>query len=218
MSQRTYPVGTNQVPLILTIDREGPVSGRVVTARIIIPWTNQAFDFSDNTFKAFGAVVTPTVTMTEWSSYPAIYFYLWNCSTIVADADVMVLYESVGSTPFIQDDPVSFQTAGTGTTTIVNGFSEAVFDQTNRTLTIVAGVKNAESGLLLSTSATFTIKDELGQVQFSGTSTSTTGIHRKIFPNVNLVPNRIYLVDATFTVGASSFNVIEPITTLGRAT
>jgi hypothetical protein len=217
MSQRTYPVGTSQVPLILTIDREGPVSGLVVTARIIVPWTNYAFDFSDNTFKPFGSVVTPTVTLTEWGSYPAIYFYLWNSTSIVTDSDVIVIYESVGSAPFIYDDPISFQTAGAGTTTIINGFSQAVFDQTNRTLTIVAGVKNAVSGLLPATSATFTVKDELGRIQFSGTSTSTTGLHRKIFPNVNLVPNRIYLVDAVFVVGASSFNVIEPITTLGSA-
>lgn len=217
MSQRTYPVGTTQVPLILTIDREGPVSGLTITARIIVPWTNYAFDFSDNTFKPYGSVVTPTVTLTEWGGYPAIYFYLWDSSSIVTDSDVMVLYECVGTAPFIYDDPISFQTAGSGTTSIINGFCQAVFDLTNRTLTIVAGVKNAESGLLPSTSATFTIKDELGQVEFSGTSTSTTGIHRKIFPNVNLVPNRIYLVDAVFVVGASTFNIVEPITTLGVA-
>lgn len=217
MTQRRYPVGTTSVPLLLTIDREGPVSGLAITARIIVPWSNQAFDFSDNTFKAFGAVVTPTVTLTEYANVPGVYFALWDSSVIVSDSDALVIYESIGSAAFIYDDQVSFHTAGVGTTSIVNGFSQAVFDQTNRTLTIVSGVKNAESGLLLSPTATFTIKDELGQIQFSGTSTSTTGLHRKIFPNVNLVPNRIYLVDASFVVGPDTFNVLEPITTLGSA-
>lgn len=217
MTQRRYPVGTASVPLILTIDREGPVSSLSITARIVVPWSNIAFDFSDNTFKPFGSVVTPTVTLTEYTNVPGVYFALWNSSTIVSDSDVLVIYESVGSAPFIYDDQVSFHTAGVGTTSIVAGFSQAVFDQTNRTLTIVSGVKNAESGLLNSTSATFTVKDELGQVQFSGSSTSTTGLHRKIFPNVNLVPNRIYLVDASFVVGPDTFNVVEPITTLGSA-
>lgn len=215
MSQRTFAVGTTSVPLIVTLNSAGPVTGETVKARIIVPWLGLGFDFSDDTFKLIGLVVTPELTLTEALTPGGVYFGLWNTSTIVLDADVIVLYQAIGTNAFIADDPVSFQTAGTGSTTIVNAFVQAVFDATNNTLTIVGGIKNAESGLIVSTSATFTVKNELGQTLFAGNTTSVTGIHRHIFPNVSLPPNRILLIHADFVAPPSTFSTVEPITVLG---
>lgn len=215
MSQRTYPVGTSSVPLIVAINDNGPVSGVTLKARVIVPWSALEFDFNDNSFKAVGTAVTPQVTLTESVTSPGVYFALWNTTSVVADADVIVLYEATGLATFILDDPVSFQTAGTGTTSIVSGFIQAVFDRSNRTLTVVGGVKNAESGLLASTAANLLVKDELDQTLMAATTTSTTGLHRHVFPNVSIAPNRILLVHASFTVGPSTYDTVEPLTVLG---
>jgi len=217
VSQRTYPVGTTSVPLIVTLNNGGPVTGETVKARIIVPWLGLGFDFSDDTFKLIGLVVTPELTLTEALTPGGVYFGLWNTSSIVADAETIVLYEATGTNAFIADDPVSFQTAGSSTASIINSFVQAVFDATNRTLTVVGGIKNAESGLILSTSATFTVKDELGQTLFAGSTVSTTGIHRHVFPNVSLPPNRILLVHADFFAPPSTFSTVEPLTVLGRS-
>lgn len=215
MTQRTYPVGQTSVPLIVTLNDTGPVSGVTVKARALVPWAGLEFDFNDNSFKAAGSAVTPQATLTESVYTPGLYFATWNTTSVVADADVVLIYEGSGLATFIMDDPVSFQTAGTGTTSIVNGFVQAVFDRTNRTLTVVGGVKNAESGLLASTSANFEIRDELDQVLMAATTTSTTGVHRNVFPNVSIAPNRILLVHASFTLGPSTYDVVEPLTVLG---
>jgi hypothetical protein len=215
VTQRTYPVGTSSTPLIVTLNNGGPVTGETVKARIIVPWLGLGFDFSDDTFKLIGLVVTPELTLTEALTPGGVYFGLWNTSGIVADADTIVIYQSVGPNDFIADDPVTFYTAGAASTAIINAFVQAVFDATNRTLTVVGGIKNAESGLIVSTSATFTVKNELDQVLFSGGTTSTTGIHRHIFPNVSLPPNRILLIHADFVAPPSTFSTVEPITVLG---
>ena len=218
MSHRTFPVGKASVPLILTVNNNGPVTGLSPFARILVPALSLEFDFGDNTFKAAGTAGTPTIPLAELPSPSpgGVYFASWITSSIVADTDTLVIYESTSGTIFIADDPVDFQTAGAGTTTIINGFLEAAFDKTNRTLTLVGGVKNAESGLIASSAAVFTVKDELGNVLFVANTVSTTGIHRAVIPNVTITPNRVLIVEADFTAGASVISTVETLAVIGK--
>jgi hypothetical protein len=216
MSQRVYPVGTSQVPLVVTVDDDGPVSGVPITAKIIAPWAGTQFDFSDNVFKAVASVVQPTVVMTESLDHPGVYFSLWNTSNIVSEADVVAIYEATGTNSFIEDESFTFTTPGDADT-IASSFSETVYDAATKTLTVIAGIKNAAAGILPSTQAAMTIKDELGQTLLAKTTTSTNGLHRAVFPNVTFNPNRILLLFITFTVGAGTFDTVEPITVLGMA-
>lgn len=218
MSHRTFPVGQSSVPLIVTVNNNGPVTGLTVTARVLVPGTNLEFDFNDNTFKTIGSAVQPTLTLTEIVSpiSGGVYVGIWDTTSIVADTETLVLYESTGAATFIADDPVDFQTAGAGTTTIINGFIEAAFDKTNRTLTLVGGVKNAESGLIASSAAVFTVKDELGNTVFVANTTSVTGVHRAVIPNVSIVPNRVLVVEADFTVGPSTVSTIDTLAVIGK--
>ncbi len=80
----------------------------------------------------------------------------------------------------------------------------------------MGGVKNAESGLIASTAGVFTIKDELGNTIKVATTTSTTGVHRAILPNVQLPPNRVLIVEADFTVGPSTVSTIETLALIGK--
>src|SRR3990172_13393984 len=192
MSQRVYSVGTSQVPLVVVVDGPGPVSGLPVTAKIIAPWVGTQFDFSDNVFKLVASVVQPTAVMTESGAHPGVYFFLWNTSNIVSESDVVAIYESTGANPFIEDESFTFTTPG-GADSIVNSFVENVYDATTKTLTVIAGIKNAAAGILPSTQAAMQIKDELGIVLLARTTTSTNGIHRAVFPNVTFSPNRILL-------------------------
>lgn len=209
---RSYPVGTAEVPLVLTVNDNGPVTGLSIVARIVAPWTGNAFDFSDNTFKPVGSVVTPTIGLTESASSPGVYFALWNTLSIVSDAEAVVLYESTGVTAFVQDEQVLFQSP---LFTQVTPFIEPVLDATQRTLTVLTGLRSSDGGLIATTQADLQIKDELGAVLFSKTTTSTNGIHRAVFPNVTIVPNRILLVEIAFTFGASVFNAVDTIKVLG---
>lgn len=216
MSQRTYPVGTAQVPLVMTVNQSGPVTGLTITARIIVPWVGLGFDFADNSFKPVGSLVQPTVILAA-ATTPGVYYALWNTSGIIADAETIVVYECA-SPAFIQDDPVSFQTSLTGGGgQIVNAFVEAMFDSVQNTLTIVGGIKNGESGLIASTDGIITVKDELNNLLLSQTTTSLTGFHRAVFPNPKIPPNRILFIFADFTVGASTFSTVETLAVLGKA-
>lgn len=217
MSQRIFQTGVSSVPLILTLNNNGPVTGSTVNATIIVPWNGLEFDFNDNTFKTAGTALSPIQAMTESTQQAGVYFFLWNTTSIVADTDVIVVYQSV-SPQFVQDDPVSFQTsAAGGGSSIVDAFISPVFDEKNGTLTILGGIKNGESGLIVSTSATINVSDELGNLIISQSTTSTNGFHRAVFNNVQIPPNRVLIVEADFDVGASTFSTVETITVLGRS-
>lgn len=209
---RTFPVGTEQVALVLTVNDEGPVAGLTPTARILAPLTGFGFDFDDDTFKAIGSIVTPTVTLAPTTT-SGVYAAVWNTENVQADADVVVVYEHGAPSPFIEDEQIVFES---NQTDFVSSFVEAAFDATNRTLTVVTGIKNAFAGILAPSAVTITIKDELDNTLFAKSLSSATGVHRAVFPSVsNLVPNRVLLIYLVFTVGASTYSTVETITVLG---
>lgn len=212
MSQRTYPVGQAQVPFDIVVNKDGPVAGLTIKAKIFRPIDGAQWDFSDDTFKSPGAVVTPQFTLTESVDQPGLYLGPWNTVSVIADTDAVVIYQSTITAIFIQDDPVSFQT---GVFATVKTFIEPVIDVTQRTMTIVCGLRNSTQGLIPTTAAAVTLKDELGNTIATANTTSTDGIHRAQFPNIDLIPNRVYLVYTTFTYGLSSFNTIDAIKVLG---
>lgn len=209
---RKFLVGTEEVALVLTVNDEGPVTGLAPTARILAPLTGFGFDFDDDTFKAIGSIVTPTVTLAPTTT-DGVYAAVWNTENIQADADLVVIYEHGAPNPFIEDEQITFES---NQTDFISSFVEAAFDATSRTLTVVTGIKNAFSGLLAPSAVSISIKDELGNTLFAKSSSSPDGIHRAVFGNVtSLVPNRVLLIFLTFTVGASTYSTVETITVLG---
>ncbi len=128
-----------------------------------------------------------------------------------------VIYESTAASPFIVDELISFQTAGAGGGAGNLSVVEAVFDRTNRTLTVVSFLQDTQGQVIVSTDMDLTIKDELGQNLFAKALTSTDGIFRAIFPNVSIIPNRILLADMEFTVGPNTIPTTRPLTVLGTA-
>jgi hypothetical protein len=214
VSQRTYPVGQAKVPLIVTVNDNGPVTGLSIVARIFRPSDGAQWDFDDDTFKSPGSVVTPDLALVESGDQPGLYLESWNTTSVIGDTDTVVVYESTATAIFIQDDPVSFQT---GVFATVKTFIEPVVDKTQRTMTIVFGLRNSTQAIIATTSADVTVKDELGTVLFTATTTSANGIHRAIFPNVDIVPNRVLLIEIEFTFGLSTFNTIDAIKVIGTS-
>jgi hypothetical protein len=110
---------------------------------------------------------------------------------------------------------VSFQT---GIFATVKTFIEPVIDATQRTMTIVCGLRNSAQAIILTTAAVVVLKDELGNTIATANTTSTNGIHRAQFPNIDLIPNRVLLVYTTFTFGLSTFDTVDAIKVIGVST
>lgn len=216
MSQRHYAVGTAAVPLILAVNDDGAVSGLTVKARILRVSDGAEWDWSDNMFKAPGFVVTPQLTLVESPTQLGLYFGTWNTASIVGPTEAVVIYESTVTEFFIQDDPVTFQDAAL--VGLVSSFIEPVLDKTQRVLTILLGLKSTTTGLIPTTAATITVKDELGNTLFAKNTISTNGIHRAQFPNVDIVPNRVLIFDITFTFGLSTFSTTDAVKVIGVST
>lgn len=216
MSQRHYPLGTGAVPLILTVNSEGPVAGLTVKARILRISDGAEWDFSDNMFKIPVSVVTPQLTLTESPTQSGVYLGTWATASIVGPTETVVIYESTSIETFIQDDPVTFQDASL--VGLVTSFIEPVLDKTQRVLTVVLGLKSTTTGLIPTTAATVTVKDELGNTLFATDTVSTNGIHRAQFPNVDIVPNRVLIFDITFTFGLSTFSTTDAVKVIGVST
>jgi hypothetical protein len=214
VSQRTYPVGQAQVPFNIAVNKDGPVTGLTVKAKVLRPIDGAQWDFDDDTFKSPGGVVTPQLTLTESTEQPGLYVGPWNTVSVISDTDAIVIYESTATELFIQDDPVSFQT---GVFATVKTFIEPVIDKTQRTMTFVFGLRNSTQGIIPTTAAEIVIKDELGTVLFTKNTTSVNGIHRAIFPNVDIVPNRVLLIEVEFTFGLSVFNTVDTIKVIGTS-
>lgn len=201
------------MPLILAVTSDGAVPGLTVNARILRVSDGAEWDFSDNTFKAPFLVATPQVLLIESPTQPGLYLGLWNTTSVTGPTEAVVIYECTAIEFFIQDDPVTFQdTAMVG---IVDSFIEPVLDKTQRVLTIVLGLKSTTTGLIPTTAATVTVKDELGNTLFSTNTTSVNGIHRAQFPNVDIIPNRVLLFDMTFTFGLSTFITTDAVKVIG---
>lgn len=210
---RVFPIGKNDVPLLVTVNNAGPVGGLTVTAKIFRPDTGDRFDFNDNTFKVTPA--TPSLTLIEQTpNFPGVYTSIWDASVLTVETDTVVVYESTVGTLFISDDQVSFQTVS-GAADTVHDNIEAAFDRTNKTLTILAFLQGSTGTVLTATALDFTVKDELGQTVLAKVLTSTNGIFRGVFPNVSLPPNRILLTEMTFTVGSNTFDAAKPLTVIG---
>lgn len=216
MSQRTYPVGTTQVPFVLAVDKKGPVSGLTVNARILRPSDGFEWDFSDDSFKAPGSVVTPQLTLTESVTQPGLYLGVWDVSSIVLPTEAAIIYQSTAAEIFIEDDQVIFQ-SGSSTVSVTDSFVEPVIDATQRTLTLVYGLRDSNSGILPTSGATVTVKDELGNTLLTQASTSASGIYRSIFPNVQIAPNRVVIVEVVYTLGLGTFITVEALKVLGKA-
>jgi hypothetical protein len=212
LSQRTYPVGALAVPFIVAVNDDGPVAGLTVMAKILRPSDGAQWDFDDDTFKTPGAVVTPQDTLVESTEQAGLYLGSWNTSSIISDMDTVIVYESTATAIFIADDPVSFQT---GVFATVKTFIEPVIDVTQRTMTIVCGLRNSAQAIILTTAAVVVLKDELGNTIATANTTSTNGIHRAQFPNIDLIPNRVLLVYTTFTFGLSTFDTVDAIKVIG---
>lgn len=215
MSQRHYAVGTAAVPLILTVNDDGAVSGLTIKALILRISDGAEWDFSDNMFKIPGFVVTPQLTLVESPTQPGVYLETWNTVSIAGPTETVVIYECTATEFFIQDDPVTFQDASL--VGLVTSFAEAVIDKTQRVMTILLGLKSTTAGLIPTTAATVTVKDEFGNTLFSANTTSITGIHRAQFPNVDIAPNRVLTLYVSFTFGLSTFSTIEAIKVLGTS-
>jgi hypothetical protein len=208
-------VGQAEVPLNIVVNKDGPVTGLTITAKIFRPSDGAQWDFSDDTFKAPGGVVTPTMTLPESVDQAGLYVGPWNTVSVIADTDAIVIYQSSATEIFIQDDPVSFQT---GVFATVKTFVEPVIDATQRTMTIVLGLRNSTQGIIPTTAAVVVLKDELGNTIATANTTSVTGIHRAQFPNIDLIPNRVYLIYSTFTFGLTVYNTVDAIKALGVST
>jgi len=213
MSARTYPIGTTMVPLVLVVNQVGPVSGLTIIARIYRPQDDTQWDFHDNTFKAPASVITPSISMPEASFQPGLYLANWDTSNISGKTEVDIVYTSVFAPDFVEDDQVLFLAPGTISTQDL--FVEPVVDTTQNTLTCVFGLRDSTQGLINSQAATIQILDELGNVVLSSNTTSTNGIHRVVFPNVKLVPNRIFLASIVFTVGLNTVPTLQAMRFLG---
>jgi hypothetical protein len=127
----------------------------------------------------------------------------------------VVVYESTAGEIFIQDDPVSFQSTDASA---VKTFVEPVIDKTQRTMTVVFGLLSSANTLIATTGAAVTIKDELGATLFATATVSANGIHRAIFPNVDLVPNRVLIVAIVFTLGVNTYSTTDAIKVIGKST
>jgi hypothetical protein len=213
MAHRTYPVGTPLVTLSVAVNSAGPVTGLAVTARVLDPINATEFDFSTNTFVPNGTAVTPTIPLTESPVQIGVYFGPMVTAGIVAEVQTVVVYQAVAVFPFISEDMLDFYEPRLD---FLTAFVEAVFDKTNNTLTVLGGVKNGQSVLQITTAGVITITDELETVLFSKATTSATGIHRAVFPNVSITPNRALLVKASFTIGALTINTINTLAIIGK--
>lgn len=213
---RAYPTGTPSVPFVLAVDKRGPVAGLTVTAKILRSDGSQ-WDFSDNSFKAPGSVVTPTVTLVESAVQSGLYEGTWDTSGIGVNTEAVIIYQSTAGEPFIEDDQVIF-TNQASVISVSSAFIEPVMDKTQKTLTVVFGLKDSTVGLLATTAATIKIKDELGNVILEKATTSTNGVHRAIFPGVaQIAPNRVYLFSIDFTIGLSTFSTADAMKVIGVA-
>lgn len=211
---RSYPVGTTQVPFVLAVDHGGPVTGLTVKARILRPTDGFEWDFSDNTFKTPGSVVTPQFTLTESPTQPGLYLGVWNTTSIGLPVEADIIYQSTTIQSFIEDDQVVFSSQALSIS-IVDAFAEAVIDATQKTLTIVYGLKDVNTGVLATPACDIAVKDELENVLLTQHTVSTSGIHRAVFPNVKIAPNRVYILTMAFTFGLGTFNAAQPIKILG---
>jgi L-lactate utilization protein LutB len=127
----------------------------------------------------------------------------------------VVVYESTAGEIFIQDDPVSFQSTDASA---VKTFVEPVIDKTQRTMTVVFGLLSSANTLIATTGAAVTVKDELGNVLMATTTVSASGVHRAVFPNVNLVPNRVLIIAIVFTIGVNTYNTTDAFKVIGKST
>ncbi len=212
---RTYPIGTADVPLVIAVDNQGPIAGLTVTAKIIRHTDEAIWDWSDNTFKASG-VVQPTETLPASPSQSGLYVATWDISGISVDTEVSIIYQSTATEVFIEEESIHLVPAASVSASLTTMFLEAVIDKTMKTLTVLFGLSD-DSGLVVSTAAVITISDELGNVLFSSSTTSSTGIHRKVFPQAQLIPNRILTAAVDFTVGVSTVSRIQALKVLGAA-
>lgn len=212
---RTYSIGVASVPLAIAVDDQGPVSGLTITAKVVRLSDEALFDFNDSTFKTSG-IAQPTETLPESSAQAGLYVGTWDTSGISTDTEVSVLYESTATQVFIEEESIHLAPAPTVSAALTTMFLEAVIDKTQRTMTVVYGLSD-DNGLVNSSSAVLTITDEVGTVLFSATTSSGSGLHRKVFPNVSVIPNRIMTVTADFTVGILTISRVQALKILGTA-
>lgn len=206
-----YPIGTTQINLSVIVNNAGPVTGLTVNAKIYEFTTGLQFDFSDNTLKSPGAVVTPTLNLPESALVSGAYEATFDSSSVSTIArDLSVVYTSA---IFIGGERIAF---GLSDMSCSGDRTELVFDSVNRTLTIVSMLVDSNGEIVTSaTSMDISISDEFGNVILSQTVAGSSGVFRHVFNNVQQVPNRVLLLSGSISFGSETFSVNRPIVVLG---